>query len=97
MAPSEALNPRYVVQVEQGPPRGDLYELEQVTYFRVIDTRTGERIMTFRGDMEAGLSTDGEGWSDYSYAGVKKVLIASDQKAVCVQYHDGRAERVPLP
>lgn len=52
------------VQVEEGAPRGGLYELEQTTYFHVLDTQSGQVVMTFQGEMEASLSTDTGMWDD---------------------------------
>ena len=88
---------RWEVQVTEGPPHGDLYELEQTTYYRVVDADSQEVILTFRGEMEASLSTDSGLWDDYSYSGVCLVTLAPDQRSVLVDYHDGRRETVPLP
>ena len=47
-----------MVLVEEDPPRGGLFELEQTTYHRVVDTRTQEIVLTFRGEMEASFERD---------------------------------------
>ncbi len=86
--------PRFRVEVEEGPAHGDLYELEQTTFFRVIDTRTGKVVLALEGEMSARL--DGGVWSDHQYSGVREVVIAPDQRSVHVKYHDGRRERVSL-
>jgi hypothetical protein len=88
---------RFEVIVEQEPPHGDLYELEQTTYYRVVDRRSNEIILTFHEEMEASLSTDTGLWDDYRFSGVCEVTIAPDEPSVIVKYHDGREERVPLP
>ena len=49
---------RFVVLVEEGPPRGGLFELEQTTYHRVVDTRTQAVVLTFQGEMEASFDRD---------------------------------------
>jgi hypothetical protein len=85
------------VVVEEGPPHGDLYELEQTTYYRVVDTRSNEVVMTFRGEMEASLSTSTGMWDDHHFSGVCELTIAPDEQSVIVKYCDGREEMVPLP
>jgi len=87
--------PRFTVEVEEGPAHGDLYELEQTTYFRVIDRTTGAAVLTFEGEMSARL--DGGLWSDHQYFGVREVVILPAERSVRVRYHDGREETVPLP
>ena len=47
-----------MVLVEEGPPRGGLFELEQTTYYRVVDTRTQAVVLTFRGEMDSELQRD---------------------------------------
>jgi hypothetical protein len=93
---SEEPRGRFEVVVEEGPPRGDLYELEQATYFHVVDTASGEVVMTFRGLLEATLSGDTGLWDDYSTSGVREVLVAPDEESVIVRYFDSREESVPL-
>lgn len=94
---SEQHASRFEVVVEEGPPHGDLYELEQTTYYRVVDRRSNEVVMTFRGEMEASLSRSSGMWDDYHFSGVCEVVIAPDQRSVLVRNHDGREETVPLP
>ena len=86
---------RFEVQIEKGPPHGDLYELEQTTYFRVIDTLSQEVVLTFEAEMSASLSA--AQWSDHQYGGVCDVTIAPDEQSVRVKYYGGREEMVPLP
>jgi hypothetical protein len=88
---------RFEVRVEEGHPHGDLFELEQTTFFRVVDTRSNEVVMTFRGEMEASLSRSTGMWDDLRYSGVREVAVAPDERSVRVMYHDGREETVPLP
>ena len=87
--------PRFMVEVEEGPYHGDLYELEQTTFYRVVDTRTGREVMRFEGEMSARL--DGGNWVDHQYSGVREVVIAPDARAVIVRYHGGHEETLPLP
>jgi hypothetical protein len=87
---------RFEVLVEKGSPHGDLYELEQTTYYHVVDRHSNEILMTFWGEMEAGLSTETGLWDDYRFSGVCEVTIAPDRLWVIVQYCDGREEMVPL-
>ena len=88
---------RFQVIVIDGPPHGDLYELEQTTTYRVIDTQSQEVIMEFKGEMEASLSTSTGLWDDYRYYGVCNVTISPDGQAALVEYCDGRIETIPLP
>jgi len=86
-----------MVLVEESPPRGDLYELEQTTYHWVVDRRSHEIVMTFEGRLEAKLSTHTGLWDDPHLSGVREVAVTADQRSVTVKYHDGREEVVPLP
>jgi len=88
---------QFEVLVEEGAPHGDLYELEQTTYYRVVDRHSKKVVMTFQGEMEASLSTTTGMWDDYRFSGVREVLIAPDELSVIVRYHDGREETVQLP
>lgn len=93
----ESRRARFEVWVEQGPPRGDLYELEQKTYYRVVDAATGEVLLTFEGLMEASLSRDTGLWDDYCFSGVCAVALTPAGQSVTVQYCDGHEEIVALP
>jgi hypothetical protein len=93
----EQLAGRFEVIVESGSPRGDLYELEQKTYYRVVDRRSQQIILVFESLMEASLSTDTGMWDDYRFTGVREVSVAADEQSVIVKYHDGGEETVPLP
>lgn len=88
---------RFQVIVIDGPPHGDLYELEQTTTYRVLDTQLGEVVMEFKGEMEASLSTDSGLWDDYRYYGVCDVRISPDGQSAIVEHCDGRVETIPLP
>jgi hypothetical protein len=88
---------RFEVLVEEGPPHGDLYELEQTTHYRVVDTHLKEVVLTFQGEMEASLSTTTGMWDDHCFYGVCGVAIAPDEESVIVKYYDGREEAVLLP
>lgn len=88
---------RYIVQVVEGSPRGDLYELEQATFFHIIDTQTDQIILSFRGDMESSLSRDTAQWENTHYSGVCNASISEDQRTVLVEYYDGTKELVYIP
>ena len=88
---------RYEIVVEDGAPRGDLYELEQTTYFHVVDRLADRVIMTFRGEMEASLSRENGMWDNYHYAGVREVIISADEQSISVRYYNGREEKIALP
>ena len=88
---------RYALMVEEGVPHGGLFELEQTTYYHVVDVQTGRVVLTFRGELEASLSTETGAWDDYRTSGVCGVTIAPDGRSVTVRYSDGREETVPLP
>jgi hypothetical protein len=88
---------RFRVVVEEDPPHGDLYELEQTAHHRVVDTWTGRTVLTFRGEMRASLSRATGTWDDYTCSGVRDVAIASGEGSAIVTHWDGHAESVPLP
>jgi hypothetical protein len=92
---AEEAKRRFMVKVEEGPAHGGLYELEQTTFYRLVDTRSNEVVMTFEGEMSARL--DGGVWSDHQYSGVCEVTVAPDERSVRVKYHGGHEETVPLP
>jgi hypothetical protein len=93
----EQVTGRFEVIVESGPPRGDLYELEQKTYYQVVDRQSSQIILVFESLMEASLSTDSGMWDDYRFSGVREVIVAPDEKSVVLKYYDGSEEMVPLP
>ena len=88
---------RYEIQIQEGPPHGGLYELEQTTYFHVVDVDTQVVVLTLRGDMEASLSPDSGPWDNYRFSGMQDITLAPDRQSVLVHYHDGHEEIVPLP
>lgn len=88
---------RFRVVVEEAPPRGDLYELEQTTCYHVVDTHTGEVVITFQGGLRASLSRDTGQWDDYVCSGTRNVVIAPDGESVVVTDHNGQEEIVALP
>jgi hypothetical protein len=94
---TEPTSGRFEVVEEQGSPRGDLFELEQKTYYHIVDRHTDEVILTFEALMEASLSRDTGMWDDYVFTGVSEVIIAPDEWSVIVKYHDGREEALLLP
>jgi len=85
------------VLVEEGLPRGGLYELEQTTTYSVVDSESNEVLMVFQGQMEARLSTSTGMWEEPLHSGVCQVIVADDGQSVTVRYHDGREESKPLP
>lgn len=88
---------RFQVVVREGPPHGDLYELEQTIYFDVVDTETEEVVLRFQGEMRAALSTSSGLWDNYDYAGVRDVALAPDGESVLVTAYGGGEEVVPIP
>ena len=88
---------RFRIVVEEGSPRGDLYELEQTTRYYVVDNRSGEVVMCFRGELEASFGRESGLWENYTYSGVRAVVLTPDGSEVIVSYCDGREEIVPLP
>jgi hypothetical protein len=87
---------RFVVLVEEGPPRGGLFELEQTTYHRVVDTRTQDVVLTLRGEMAASFSATTGSWEDYQWSGVREVAVAPGEQTVIVKYYDDREETFAL-
>lgn len=92
----EQARKRFEVVIRQGSPRGDLYELEQTTYYQVVDTLSQRVIMVFESQMEATLSRDTGMWDDYSFTGVSDVTIAPDERSVLVRYVGGQQAAFPL-
>ena len=91
------MSERFIVKIIKDPPRGDLFELEQATFFQIIDTAVDQVIFSFRGDMEANLSRETAQWDDYHYSGVRQVTISKDQRTALVEYFDGIQEQISLP
>jgi len=83
--------------VEEGPPRGDLYEVEQTTVHRVVDTRTGEVVLAFEGVLSMRLSRETGLWEEAQLSGVREVVVADDGCVLIVRYHDGQEAQAPLP
>ena len=88
---------RYEIREEKGSPRGDLFELEQKTYYHVVDRYSEEIIMTFEALMEATLSRDDASWDNYEFTGAREVIISPDEESVTIRYFDGLEETLPLP
>jgi hypothetical protein len=93
---SEQAERRFEVVVEEGVPHGDLYELEQTTYYHVVDRQSGKTVLTFEGSLEASLSTDTGLWDGYCLSGVREVSLATDERSVVVSYHDGTEETIQI-
>lgn len=93
----EAQAGRFQVVMIEGAPRGDLYELEQITTYRVVDTFSQEVVLEFQGELAASLSTSTGLWDDYRTYGVCDVRISADGHAAIVEHCDGYLETVPLP
>ncbi len=87
---------RFKVVVEEGVPRGDLYELEQTTYFHVVDRLSGRTVLTFEGRLDASLSTKTGLWDDYRASGAAKVTVAEDERSAIVIYHDAHEETIQI-
>jgi hypothetical protein len=88
---------RYEIVVRPGPPRGDLFELEQRTIYQVVDRLSGDVVLAFESLMEASLSRDTGLWDHHHQTGVAAIRVAADESTVVVTYHDGRIETIPLP
>ena len=86
----------FVILIEEGPPHGGLYALEQTTTYRVMDARTNTVVLTCQGEMAASLSRETGTWEDYTFSGVREVAIAPDGRHAIVQHFDGREEAVQL-
>jgi len=70
---------RWEVRVKEGPPRGGLYELEQDTFFHVIDRWDGRRVKTFTGHYDASFTGEGR-WGEGFSSGVRQVVIDEEGK-----------------
>lgn len=71
---------RWEVRVVEGPARGGLYELEQETFYYVIDRSSGRAVKTFTGHYEASFTGEGT-WGEGAYSGVRQVVI--DEGGLC--------------
>lgn len=94
---SDHLAARFVILEETEPPRGDLYELEQVTRYLVLDISLDEVVLTFEGRMSASLDRETGMWGEAAYDGVRQVILLEDEPAVLVRYFDGTESVVDLP
>lgn len=92
---NEESKERFLVVIEEGNAHGGLYELEQTTYYRVVDTYSNKPIMTFQAEMSASL-VNGM-WDNYYYSGVCEVTLSADNLSVYVKYYNGQTEIVSLP
>lgn len=88
---------RFRVVVEEGVPLGDLYELEQMTYYHVADRQSGQTVLIFEGRLEAGFSPDTGLWDDYRLSGMREVRVAEGERSVIMKNGDGHEETVSLP
>lgn len=94
---NENLEKRYFVLVDQQPPTGGLYELEQITRFLVIDKFQEKILLNFTGKMSASLDRDTGLWGECSYEGASDVNLSDDDSSVVVNWHDGSESTFCLP
>lgn len=86
---------RFEIQVDEGPPRGDLYEFVQTTTYRVVDTHSGEVVLRVEGTLEARLSPDTGLWDDFQVSGARGVRLSDDGYSALVDWGESK-EVVPL-
>lgn len=79
--------------VTQTHDHGDIYELEQDTIYYVVDRRTGQAVMEFRGH---DYSTYDGTWQHQSSSGVASVTVSADGTHVLVR-EAGAEQRLPIP
>lgn len=87
---------RFRVEIETGSFTGGLYELEQVTIYRVVDVDNGQIRLELHGALSASLDKDTSSWGTVVYSGVVGVTPTEDARGVVVRYHDGREEFILL-
>jgi hypothetical protein len=87
---------RFQIQVDEGPPHGDLYEWLQTTTYRVVDTHTGLVVLCLEGTLTAHLSPDTGLWDEIQITGARRVRLSADSRSVIVDQSDGE-EILPLP
>jgi hypothetical protein len=77
-----------------GSAHGDLCELEQTTYWHVMDWQTMTVVRTLTGGMSARLA--GGLWADHAFGGVQDVTVSPSGQ---IQVHDetGRVETLIRP
>lgn len=99
--PREPANPqtegraRWEVRVVEGPPHGDLYELEQDTFFNVIDRRNGRAVKTFTGHYDASFTTSGT-WGEGCSSGVQTVVIDEEGRCAFALHFNRRVDKFRL-
>jgi hypothetical protein len=87
---------RFEVQVDKGDYRSELFELERVTTFRVVELTSGITRLELQGEMNASLDPDTGSWGNPFY-GVTELKLIDDGRNALVTYHDGHAETLPIP
>lgn len=80
----------YVIRQESDHPRGDLYELEYVTHYHVVDLICGDILITLDGFMQEHLDRDSGLWDEPEFWGAKEVLVSPDESAILVRNYDGK-------
>jgi hypothetical protein len=88
--------PKYLINERSSGAHGGLYELEEETYFDVVEIKTGKVLMTFERSTSA---TFGAGqWQYEGSGGVSKVELGQGGRSVYVHYYGKpEPEIVQLP
>jgi len=80
---------KYKIVERSSGSHGGLFELEEETYFDVVEIKTGKVLMTFENSSSASFGA-GQ-WQDRVSCGVSKVELGSDGKTALV-YSYGQSE-----
>lgn len=86
--------PRWRVHIKEGSAHGDLYELEQELYYRVLDWPARQVKLSFTEQTSADLSRSGGGWEGHPSTGVASLRVVGD--VAVVLHHNGSEERLEL-
>lgn len=86
---------RFRIERIEGPPHGDLYELELDWEFRVVEAGSGRVVMAFEGHSFSKLNN--ASWELEQEWGAVEVSLTSGGSSVRVRDADGKVSTVPLP
>jgi hypothetical protein len=78
------LMPKYTINEEESHLHGDAFQLEQHTYFSIVETESQKPVKVIVGNHTA--SYDDGAWTNEKYSGVYKVEISEDETLVTVFY-----------
>lgn len=85
---------KYRILESDSRTQGDLFEFVDNHFFDVIDSSTGEILMTFQNEYSREMDGS-QGWKNQSEQGVEKVILTDDGRTI-TYYCFGSAEPVNI-